>query len=354
MKSMTASARPSCTGAAQPPPPACVWGYYGGRYSGNTVANGTITLTASTTNYVVAERATGVVSNSTATTNWNNGAYARCYIIVTGASTITSYEDHRAGQLGVNHYALAIATPSLLGGVKVGTGFAVDGAGTISSIATAPGTVSILDFSQDVGATSGLNYGYQTGTIRSDTTTVVVSAGTVALTASTTNYVEVTAAGVVSKNTVGFTSGRYPMCTVLTGGSTITTVTDKRGLISVGIGVQLGVANQYTKNNSVVPSALTSGATVSVDASLSNNFKLVLATNATLANPTNLTDGMILNFRIKQDATGSRTLAYGTKYKWPAAAAPTLSTAPNAVDLMSCYYDSTDDTLACVMTKAFA
>ncbi len=112
--------------------------------------------------------------------------------------------------------------------------------------------------------------------------------------------------------------------------------------------------NAFTKNQSTVSSALTSGASIAVDASLSNNFRLVLGINATLANPTNLTDGMILNFRVKQDTTGSRTLAYGTKYKWVGGTAPTLSTAASAVDFISCYYDGTDDNLACNINKAFS
>lgn len=112
--------------------------------------------------------------------------------------------------------------------------------------------------------------------------------------------------------------------------------------------------NVFTKNQSVTPSALTSGATITVDASLSNNFKLTLATNATLSNPTNSTDGMVVNIRIKQDATGSRTLAYGSKYKWAGGAAPALSTAANAVDFLSMYYDATDDRWECVLSKGFA
>lgn len=112
--------------------------------------------------------------------------------------------------------------------------------------------------------------------------------------------------------------------------------------------------NAFTKNQSTVSSALTSGASIAVDASLSNNFRLVLGINATLANPTNLTDGMILNFRVKQDTTGSRTLAYGTKYKWVGGTAPTLSTAASAVDFISCYYDGTDDNLVCNINKAFS
>lgn len=77
------------------------WGYYGGNVSlsGGTmsqIANGTLTLTASTTNYVVALKSTGAVSVSTASTNWNDAAnYWRLYSVVVGAATVTSYTDSR-------------------------------------------------------------------------------------------------------------------------------------------------------------------------------------------------------------------------------------------------------------------
>lgn len=72
------------------------WGYYGGRWNGTAVATGTLTLTASTTNYIVALRTTGAVSVSTSITNWNNqSAYLRLYLVVTSATTATSWEDHR-------------------------------------------------------------------------------------------------------------------------------------------------------------------------------------------------------------------------------------------------------------------
>jgi len=100
--------------------------------------------------------------------------------------------------------------------------------------------------------------------------------------------------------------------------------------------------------------ALTSGATVNTDAKLSRIFTLTLAINATLANPTNLQNGMSMRFRIKQDGTGSRTLAYGSKFKFPSGTAPVLSTAVSAVDVLSCVYFSGDDRLECNMLKAFA
>lgn len=79
-----------------------VWGYRGGRWSGIEVPNGTLTLTGSATNYVVANPLTAELSVSTSTTNWNSGSYLRVYKITTGTATVTDYEDHRAGIRGTN------------------------------------------------------------------------------------------------------------------------------------------------------------------------------------------------------------------------------------------------------------
>jgi hypothetical protein len=77
------------------------WGYLGGRWGGFVVTAGTLTLTGSF-NYVVVNRATGVISRSTTDTNWNdNDNYARVYKLTTGATTVTAIEDHRAGTNGI-------------------------------------------------------------------------------------------------------------------------------------------------------------------------------------------------------------------------------------------------------------
>lgn len=116
----------------------------------------------------------------------------------------------------------------------------------------------------------------------------------------------------------------------------------------------LGLAQVFTAAQSVTPSALTDGANIAVDAALSNNFTVVLAGNRTLDNPTNPTSGQVINIRIRQDATGTRTLAFGTAYWFPGGVDPTLSTAANAVDFMSCQYDATLSAWLCNMTKAYA
>ena len=75
------------------------WGYYGGNYvvgtTINAIANGTVTLTASTTNYVYADNATGAVSVNT--TGVPTGKIP-LYSIVTGTTTVTSYTDDRSYQ----------------------------------------------------------------------------------------------------------------------------------------------------------------------------------------------------------------------------------------------------------------
>lgn len=81
------------------------WGYYGGRWGGAEVANGTLTLNADDTNYIVLDRSTGEVLLDTASSSddlWSYpDLYAHLYVVNTGASSVTDYEDHRAGPDGI-------------------------------------------------------------------------------------------------------------------------------------------------------------------------------------------------------------------------------------------------------------
>ena len=82
--------------------------------------------------------------------------------------------------------------------------------------------------------------------------------------------------------------------------------------------------------------ALTDAATIAVDMSVTggNNFSVTLAGNRTLGNPTGLTAGQSGIIYVTQDATGSRTLAYSSYWKFPGGTAPTLTTTANAVDAL--------------------
>lgn len=93
----------SVYGKRQPVTTGLVWGYYGGRWGGSSVAESTFTLTDNATTYVVAHRATGATSAATSTTNWDKtDAYARVYKLTTLSGVVTAVEDHRAGQYGVH------------------------------------------------------------------------------------------------------------------------------------------------------------------------------------------------------------------------------------------------------------
>ena len=116
------------------------------------------------------------------------------------------------------------------------------------------------------------------------------------------------------------------------------------------IGVTVQAYNANTAFTNVVQSfskaqrgtvvSLTSASTITPDFSLGNNFSVTLDTNATLANPTNLTAGQSGAIAITQDSTGSRTLAYGSYWKFPSATAPTLTTTASAVDVLVYYVES--------------
>ena len=92
-------------------------------------------------------------------------------------------------------------------------------------------------------------------------------------------------------------------------------------------------------------SALTDGANISWDANDDSgkiNATVTLAGDRILDNPTNLNNGTSYNLIVKQDATGTRLLTYGTLFKWAGGTAPTLSTTPNAVDVFTFVYDGSD------------
>lgn len=95
--------------------------------------------------------------------------------------------------------------------------------------------------------------------------------------------------------------------------------------------------NVFTKGQAGSIVTLTDGATITPNFSQGNNFKVTLAGNRTLANPTNIVAGQSGVIAVSQDATGSRTLAFGTYWKFKGGTAPTLTTTANATDVIAYY-----------------
>lgn len=92
-------------------------------------------------------------------------------------------------------------------------------------------------------------------------------------------------------------------------------------------GTLSSTGNAYSAIN-----ALTDGATITPNFSTGNDFSVTLGGNRTMANPTSPTAGQSGVIYISQDATGGRTLSWGTYWKFPGGAAPTLTTTASACD----------------------
>jgi hypothetical protein len=94
----------------------------------------------------------------------------------------------------------------------------------------------------------------------------------------------------------------------------------------------------------VIPAvfALTDGATVNTNAVNGNIFTLTLGGNRTLANPTNPANGQKILYRIRQDATGSRTVSWGSAFRFSGGTAPTLTTTANKTDYLTFMYNGAD------------
>jgi hypothetical protein len=90
--------------------------------------------------------------------------------------------------------------------------------------AGSPGT----HFGFNFATSGGLIFGYLGGVLSIDGVLTRVANGTVTLTASATNYVEMTRAGVVSSNTTGFTAGRIPLFQCTTNSIVVTNRLDVR------------------------------------------------------------------------------------------------------------------------------
>jgi hypothetical protein len=89
---------------------------------------------------------------------------------------------------------------------------------------------------------------------------------------------------------------------------------------------------------------LTDAATIATDASLGHRFRVTLAGNRTLGNPTNGYDGQQITWEIIQDTNGSRTLALDTKFALGTdITSTTLTTTLNKRDFLTAQYNSTAD-----------
>ena len=118
---------------------------------------------------------------------------------------------------------------------------------------------------------------------------------------------------------------------IFEGSITIGTTSPQTEKLNVWGNIQLNTGQIYCATK-----VLTDGATIAINWNNSNSQRVVLGGNRTItfSNPK---EGAIYVLKIAQDATGSRTLTWPT-VKWKGGAAPILSTAANAVDVITLMY----------------
>lgn len=82
--------------------------------------------------------------------------------------------------------------------------------------------------------------------------------------------------------------------------------------------------------------SLSYSSTINTNASSGNIFDITLTGNATLANPTNPVNGQTIRWRIRQDDTGGRTVAFGDNFVFQTT--PTLGTGSGALNVIEATY----------------
>jgi len=132
----------------------------------------------------------------------------------------------------------------------------------------------------------------------------------------------------------------------------------------IGLGSALGTtpaisiteALKTSFGGGVVGKTSTANATgnVTLDFDANSNFILTFTGNVTLDNPSTESVGQSGIIVIIQDGTGSRTIATGTDFEWPAGTEPAISTAANSVDILPYFVDASNSILLGNPQLAFA
>ena len=105
---------------------------------------------------------------------------------------------------------------------------------------------------------------------------------------------------------------------------------------------------QFTGAVACAESGLADGAVISVNASAGTLFRVTLAGNRTLANPSGGFDGQLIRVEVTQDSAGGWALAYDPAYDFGTAGTPVLSTAPGATDVLGFACDAAAGTWLCL------
>jgi hypothetical protein len=316
-------------------------------FIGNNTINTTLTTVGLSINAFTVANTTGV------------------YTGVVNGSSHTVGTSFIANTTGVYHTGIVNAASHTTGG---GYGSATGGAivnTTIVAVGNSTVNVSINATTFSGTSNNSTNLG---GTAASGyQTTAGLSSNVATLSANNTTYVNGKTEGNLNVNSAltsnnssnfnGQAAAYYTNATNITSGTlpwaqaptntvntsaafTFTGVHTHSANVSItGTTKMTGVVDAASANT--LNQTLTDGVTVSWDVSLGQVASLTLAGNRTISNPTNMKIATYILYLV-QDATGSRTVTWGTAYKWPGGVAPVLSTGANKRDIISFISDGTN------------
>ena len=342
------------------------WGFYGGYFAGNAIANGTITLTNNATNYVEADSSGVVHTNTTAFTSGR----VKLYSIVTASGAVTGYTDYRETGIAasvtaggtVTSVALSAPAEFTVSGSPVTTSGTLTFskanqsvnlvyAGPATGAAAAPTFRALVPADYPVFGASGASHaqgavpdpGSTAGTtrfLREDGTWANVSGasgGTVTSVAMTVpGFLSVSGSPITSSGTLAVTLATESANTVFAGPSSGAAATPTfRSLAYADLPSGVGPGKPRV-------STVTYGATVTLDCSIADIFYIALTGNIAITF-SNGTDGQKVEVRTKQDATGGRTVTFsnGTYGATITSTASAASTAANKRDKWGFEYDGT-------------
>lgn len=123
-----------------------------------------------------------------------------------------------------------------------------------------------------------------------------------------------------------------------------------------GVGIATLNTNTWLQQQGFARQSLTDASTITWNAQTQQTAYVLLtagvgATRA-LGAPSNLVAGFTYTLMVQQSSGGSNALTYNAVYKWPGGVTPTLSTAANAIDILTFITDGTN--MYGVIQKAFA
>lgn len=104
--------------------------------------------------------------------------------------------------------------------------------------------------------------------------------------------------------------------------------------------------NAFTGTQSITFHTLTDSPTITIDGSVSNNLKVTLSGNRTLA-LTDMQDGALYSLWVYQDGVGGHTLTF------PGGTTPVIAAGANALTRFLMQYNSAEAVLACTQLTTF-